>query len=958
MAYSENKEPLELSELTALENDDGVIVGDQSDANEKAKYITWANIKTALTSLFVTLTGNQTVEGVKTFSSSPVVPTPTTDMQAATKKYVDDAVPDGDEFTYYPNDATPGGGVSGIGIGSADGTTVKNVGFFGGSITSGGNNAGNAFVSGGNNAGTGDGGNVYLCPGVASGGGDNGFLSLYSPQNDTFSVLDTTLLADSRTFTFPNKTGTFALAGDVTAVTSGSGAPSSTPSKVGDIYIDTTSDDAYIAVGTASSADWEKSNAPTTVSDGDKGDITVSESGTTWTIDEGVVTNAKMLGMAEATIKGRAAGAGTGPVTDLTATQARGALGLATTDSPQFAGINLGHASDTTLSRVSAGVVAIEGDNIITGTAGTDTFLAKWNGDGNLVDGPDWDNEYQAFASAGRIFGGAITDAGSGKVNIAAGAGFVKNTTSSLNNGPATEGAGQASNRTLVTWDAISNFSLAGVGYNLIYWDASEGAFAVQLKENFYANFDFTRDFTIGRIYYDGTTPTIRLCGMSVWNFPRRVQMFGEEVFPVKRATGMVLSATGTRNIAITAGVLWAELVNRFETNAFNSATTGTFTYWHRDGSGGWTATTTQTQINNTQYDDGDGTLGTLSNNKYGVHWVYQVHDSTVHVVYGQGDYTLAEAQVAQAPSSLPGIVEAYATLVGKIIILKSATSFTSVESAFEVQFNGAGAVNHNDLGSIQGGTTDEYYHLTAAQATVVANTSGTNSGNETTTTIGALINGATDKATPVDADYVGLMDSAASNVLKKLSWANIKATLKTYFDTLYQTAGSYLTDIVSDTSPQLGGDLDCNGKSLTDVHALQLDATPDSDHTANGPQTNTLNAGYSSAIGDLVYFDPTAQEWLEADADAEASAGGVLLGIALEAKTDGQAMNVAMPGSFVRDDSWNWTPGAELFISTTAGDITGTAPSGSGDIVRVIGYALTADVIYFNPSGAWVEIA
>ncbi|MBT2326136.1 hypothetical protein J7E62_27790 [Variovorax paradoxus] len=62
----------------------------------------------------------------------------------------------------------------------------------------------------------------------------------------------------------------------------------------------------------------------------------------------------------------------------------------------------------------------------------------------------------------------------------------------------------------------------------------------------------------------------------------------------------------------------------------------------------------------------------------------------------------------------------------------------------------------------------------------------GTNTGDETTTTAGALINGATSKTTPVDADYLGLMDSAASNVLKKLSWANLKATLKTYFDTLY----------------------------------------------------------------------------------------------------------------------------------------------------------------------------
>ena len=36
------------------------------------------------------LTGNQTVNGVKTFTSSPIVPTPTTDFQVATKKYVDD----------------------------------------------------------------------------------------------------------------------------------------------------------------------------------------------------------------------------------------------------------------------------------------------------------------------------------------------------------------------------------------------------------------------------------------------------------------------------------------------------------------------------------------------------------------------------------------------------------------------------------------------------------------------------------------------------------------------------------------------------------------------------------------------------------------------------------------------------------------------------------------------------
>lgn len=50
--------------------------------------------------------------------------------------------------------------------------------------------------------------------------------------------------------------------------------------------------------------------------------------------------------------------------------------------------------------------------------------------------------------------------------------------------------------------------------------------------------------------------------------------------------------------------------------------------------------------------------------------------------------------------------------------------------------------------------------------------------------------NAAASKATPVDADAVPLVDSEALNGLKKLTWANIKATLKIYLDTLYAAIG------------------------------------------------------------------------------------------------------------------------------------------------------------------------
>ena len=47
-------------------------------------------------------------------------------------------------------------------------------------------------------------------------------------------------------------------------------------------------------------------------------------------------------------------------------------------------------------------------------------------------------------------------------------------------------------------------------------------------------------------------------------------------------------------------------------------------------------------------------------------------------------------------------------------------------------------------------------------------------------------INTLTNKTTPVDADELVVADSTSSFSLKKLSFANLKATLLTYFDTLY----------------------------------------------------------------------------------------------------------------------------------------------------------------------------
>jgi hypothetical protein len=111
-------------------------------------------------------------------------------------------------------------------------------------------------------------------------------------------------------------------------------------------------------------------------------------------------------------------------------------------------------------------------------------------------------------------------------------------------------------------------------------------------------------------------------------------------------------------------------------------------------------------------------------------------------------------------------------------------------------------------LNTLRGYNGTSWVDLPASTASGMSNTP---SGNLSATNVQAAldelqsdINGrelsihaATEKVTPLNADTMGLIDSAAVNVLKKVTWSNIKATLKAYFDTLYTAAGSVvgLTD-------------------------------------------------------------------------------------------------------------------------------------------------------------------
>lgn len=71
-------------------------------------------------------------------------------------------------------------------------------------------------------------------------------------EDSPVTVADTTgaIGVASKTYTWPGQSGVFS------TVTSGSGAPATTPAALGQIYIDTSGPDVYMSTGTSSSSDW------------------------------------------------------------------------------------------------------------------------------------------------------------------------------------------------------------------------------------------------------------------------------------------------------------------------------------------------------------------------------------------------------------------------------------------------------------------------------------------------------------------------------------------------------------------------------------------------------------------------------------------------------------------------------------------------------------------------------
>lgn len=126
-------------------------------------------------------------------------------------------------------------------------------------------------------------------------------------------------------------------------------------------------------------------------------------------------------------------------------------------------------------------------------------------------------------------------------------------------------------------------------------------------------------------------------------------------------------------------------------------------------------------------------------------------------------------------------------------------------------------------------------------------------------------------------------------------------------------------------------------------------------DQTASGVIVSVTVSDASAAFGLGLTADGSGG-YTRSNADAAATMP--ILALALESGTG--TKQVLLHG-YIRDDAWDWTPGALVYGGLTAGGLVQGDPAAlfttAGDQVQVVGYAFSGDILYFCPSLVLVEI-
>mgnify|MGYP007100058870 CR=1 FL=1 len=152
-------------------------------------------------------------------------------------------------------------------------------------------------------------------------------------------------------------------------------------------------------------------------------------------------------------------------------------------------------------------------------------------------------------------------------------------------------------------------------------------------------------------------------------------------------------------------------------------------------------------------------------------------------------------------------------------------------------------------------------------------------------------------------------------------------------------------------TSPTINTATLGGAQQLAEGASIRLDAAGSADGAFSGV-TIAGTAGATLAFGDLIYLAVADSRWELADADAATTSDRMLGICVLAAASDGDPTVILLMGTIRADAAFPaLTIGAAAYVGETAGDIQVAIPTGADNVIRRVGYALTADELYFNPS-------
>lgn len=218
-------------------------------------------------------------------------------------------------------------------------------------------------------------------------------------------------------------------------------------------------------------------------------------------------------------------------------------------------------------------------------------------------------------------------------------------------------------------------------------------------------------------------------------------------------------------------------------------------------------------------------------------------------------------------------------------------------------------------------------------------------------------INGLTITTTTGTFTLTNAKTLAVTNTLTLSGTDSTVMTFPTTTATIARTdAGQTFTGVQVMTTPSITTANLTGAQQLAEGASIRLDQTLSADGTFSGV-TIAGTAGATLAFGDLIYLAVADSRWELTDADSVTTAGAVLTGMCvLAAASDGDPTVILLQGNVRADANFPaLTIGAPVYASTTPGDIQVAQPSGTDDVIHVVGFALTADSIYFNPSQDYI---